>query len=483
MRVISSVADLESSYDLVIVGAGPAGMAAATTGSELGLSTLLIDENSGPGGQIYRAIATTTLRTRSLLGEDFWRGAVLLEELDRSDACYAPLSTVWLAGRADGSDLLEVGVSLAGRAQMVFAKQLVFATGAMERPFPIPGWTLPGVMTAGAAQIALKSGSLVPSGRTVIAGCGPLLYLLAVQLNAAGGQVDTFLDTAALHNRRPALRELPDFLASPYLLKGMKLLLKARRGLRIVRGVTSLSAEGDGRLSSVSYASGNGETVHVSADTLLLHQGVVPNVNLSNAAGCRHEWDDVQLAWRPQVDAWFSSTVRGIAIAGDSAGIAGADSAPLRGRLAVIGAAHRLGRCDDENRDQLAAPVQAALKRVERGRRFLDVLYRPARAFRIPTQESTVVCRCEEVTAGRIRQAVTLGALGPNQLKTFLRCGMGPCQGRMCGLTVTEMIADVRGITPPQVGYYRLRPPVKPITVAELATLPKTESAERAVAR
>lgn len=483
MRAFSDVTELQSRYDLVIVGAGPAGMTAAATGCQLGLSTLLLDENSGPGGQIYRAIGTTTLRARALLGEDFWRGAVLLEELDRSTVDYAPLTTVWYAARAEGSDLFEIGISLGGRTRMIRARQLVLATGAMERPVPIPGWTLPGVMTAGAAQIALKSGSLVPSGRTVIAGCGPLLYLLVAQLHAAGARVDTLLDTAPLDNQWSALRDLPDFLLSPYLLKGMKLLRTVRRALRIVRGVTSLRADGKDRLSSVSYTSSTGEAFDIPADTLLLHQGVVPNVNLSSAAGCRHEWDDVQLAWRPQVDEWLSSTVSGIAIAGDGAGIAGAESAQLRGRLAVIGAAHRLGQLDNERRDRLAAPVLAALKQAERGRRFLDVLYRPARVFRVPTQENIIVCRCEEVTAGRIREAMTLGTPGPNQLKTFLRCGMGPCQGRMCGLTVTEMIADARGVAPQQVGYYRLRPPVKPITLAELATLPKTESAERAVAR
>jgi bacterioferritin-associated ferredoxin len=93
------------------------------------------------------------------------------------------------------------------------------------------------------------------------------------------------------------------------------------------------------------------------------------------------------------------------------------------------------------------------------------------------------VCRCEEVTAGQIRETVALGVVGPNQMKSFLRCGMGPCQGRLCGLTVTEMIADARGVPPQEVGYYRLRPPVKPVTLAELAALPKTEAATRAVVR
>jgi len=116
------------------------------------------------------------------------------------------------------------------------------------------------------------------------------------------------------------------------------------------------------------------------------------------------------------------------------------------------------------------------------GRAFLDMLYQPAPQFRRPVGD-TIVCRCEEVTAKQIRDTADLGCEGPNQMKAFLRCGMGPCQGRLCGLTVTELIAEQRKSTPAEVGYYRLRPPVKPITLAELASLPISESERKAVER
>jgi bacterioferritin-associated ferredoxin len=126
--------------------------------------------------------------------------------------------------------------------------------------------------------------------------------------------------------------------------------------------------------------------------------------------------------------------------------------------------------------------ARAALTREERGRRFLDLLYKPAPQFRVPSGD-TIVCRCEEVTAQQIVDTVALGCSGPNQMKSFLRSGMGPCQGRLCGLTVTELMAQARGVSPQEIGYYRLRPPVKPITLAELAHLPKTEAAVKAVVR
>jgi bacterioferritin-associated ferredoxin len=172
----------------------------------------------------------------------------------------------------------------------------------------------------------------------------------------------------------------------------------------------------------------------------------------------------------------------GLTVVGDGAGIAGAEAAAERGRIAALGAAQRLGRIETALRDRDAATARATLLRFERGRRFLDTLYRPAKSFRIP-QGDTLVCRCEEVTAGRIRATVPLGASGPNQMKSFLRCGMGPCQGRLCGLTVAAVIADERGISPQEVGYFRLRPPVKPIALGELAAMPRTDASEKAVVR
>jgi NADPH-dependent 2,4-dienoyl-CoA reductase/sulfur reductase-like enzyme len=470
-------AGLRDSYDLVVVGAGPAGLVAATLAAGLGADTLLLDEQPAPGGQIYRAITETPLCEHATLGTDYWRGAGLVDAFRRSSAQYAAGATVWSVSRDR-----EIGVSISGAARLVRAKQVILATGALERPFPIPGWTLPGVMTAGAAQILLKSSGLVARGRVVLAGTGPLLWLLAQQYLCAGGQIAALLDTTPASNRTAALPHLPGFLASPYLRKGIALLATIRRQVKIVRHVSELRAEGAAALTEIAYRVADGEEQRMAADLLLLHQGVAPNINLASAAGCQHVWNDRQLCWAPVVDEFGASSIAGVTIAGDGAGIAGAEAAQHRGRLAALDAACRLGRIDEARRGREAEPHRSALRRAERGRVFLDLLYRPADAFRIPRGD-TMVCRCEEVTARQIVDAVALGCSGPNQMKSFLRCGMGPCQGRLCGLTVTELIAASRGVAPEAVGYYRLRPPVKPITLQELASLPKSEAAIRAVLR
>jgi NADPH-dependent 2,4-dienoyl-CoA reductase/sulfur reductase-like enzyme len=474
---VTQLDHLKPNYDVAVIGAGPAGLAAGALAGRAGLATIVLDENPGPGGQVYRSITSTPLRGPRVLGADYWRGLELVRELDSSVAQLVSGVVVWSVSRD-----LEIGISLAGSARMLSAGRIILATGALERPFPIPGWTLPGVMTAGGGQTLLKSSGLTPQGRVVLAGSGPLLWLFAAQLLNAGGRIDAILDTTPRRNVLRALPYLPGFLLSPYLAKGLSLLSQVRRKVRIVRGVTRLAAIGDDKVREVVFVAGGRET-RLPVDHLFLHQGVVPNVNLAMSLGIEHRWDPLQLCWTPVLDDFGATSIPGISIAGDGAGIGGAWVAEERGRLAALQAVDALGggtaRADLRNEQQ----IRQTLRRGEIGRAFLDTLYQPASQFRIPEDDSTIVCRCEEVTAGQIRDTVKLGCEGPNQMKSFLRCGMGPCQGRLCGLTVTELIAAARRASPETIGYYRLRPPVKPIALAELANLPQTDAAAAAVFR
>ncbi len=467
-----AAADLAPSYELVVIGGGPAGLAAAALAARAGVSTVLFDENPGVGGQIYRAITSTPVKNRAILGEDYWDGAALAEEAKASGALIVSGATVWSLDRQR-----LVGVSIGGKARVIEAGRVIIATGSQERPFPIPGWTLPGVMTAGAAQTALKAQGLIVGGRTVLAGGGPLLWLLAAQTLRAGGTIDAILDTTPRRNWLQAAVHLPDFALSPYFAKGLALLREVRAKVPVHR-VDAIEAVGTDRVREVVF-SGPGGTRRLPVDLLLLHQGVVPNVNLANAAGVVHVWNDRQLCFVPVLDADFGSSVPGIAVAGDGAGIAGGTAAVERGRIAAIAAVRAL-KPDSVVPDTQA--IRQRLQREEMGRAFLDCLNRPADAFRIP-EGDTIACRCEEVTAKQVRETAQMGCEGPNQMKAFLRCGMGPCQGRLCGLTVTELIAAERKTTHDEVGYYRLRPPVKPITLAELASLPISEAERKAVER
>ncbi len=449
--------------DLAIVGAGPAGMAAATLAAELGLETVLIDEQDGPGGQIYRGIerASAERNDPSPLGRDYLAGRPLAAALGASGVDYRAATTLW---HIDPEGTLWLAAQ--NRSDTIAARRILLATGAIERPVPIPGWTLPGVMTAGAAQILLKTADLVPEGRAVLAGQGPLLYLAALQLARAGEPPLALLETTSPGNYVAGMRHLGSLWAGcRAAAKGLALIAGVRRaGIPIRRGVRGLRAVGRTRFERVVWDGGA-----LDAEHLLLHEGVIPNTQIGLALQLVHEWDAAQLCWQPKIDEWGRTSLPNIAVAGDGGGIFGAEAAVLSGRLAALDAAAALGRLDDAERARHARPIRAALARDREIRPFLDALYRPSPSVLVPPDDDTIACRCEEVSVGRIRRAVQLGAPGPNQLKAFTRCGMGPCQGRICGPIVSAVIAEARGVPIAEVGTYRPRAPYKPITVGALA--------------
>ncbi|MEQ6889718.1 NAD(P)/FAD-dependent oxidoreductase [Halomonas sp. CS7] len=455
-------------YDLIIIGAGPAGMAAAAEAGQRGLRCALLDEQEEAGGQIYRAIGRTPLANEAILGEDYYHGRALLEAVEQAGVDFRPGTTVWGV-----EDDLSLYVSRRGVSQRLRTRRLLVATGAQERPVPFPGWTLPGVMTGGAAQILLKSSAMAPPGPIVLAGSGPLLLLIAAQLARAGVTVEALLDTTPRSNWRRAARHLAGALRNPRLLaKGLGLLREIRRaGIPHLKGVESLEAQcGDGeRLTQVRYRQA-GQWHETPCQTLLVHQGVVPNVQLTRALELEHDWDEAQQCWRPRLDAWGETSRSGIFVAGDSGGIAGAMAAEQSGRLSALAIAEQLDYIAASARDRLASPLRQRLAPQLAIRPFLDVLYQPARRFLVP-EDDTIVCRCEEVTAGELRRIADAGCRGPNQAKAFCRAGMGPCQGRLCGLTVSQVIADQCGEPVDAVGYYHIRPPIKPLSLGELASL------------
>jgi len=458
----------DRSYDLVIVGAGPAGMAAAVQACDLGLSVVLLDEQPRSGGQIYRNVGRQRLQNKNILGSDYQAGLGLLEQFRKSGCTVISNATVWQI-----SDDKQVFYSVAGKSSAVTGGRVLLATGAQERPMPIPGWTLPGVMTAGAAQILLKSPGIAAEG-AVFAGCGPLLYLIAWQYIQAGVKVKAVLDTTESGNYGKAVAQWRSALAGyRYLLKGIKLIAGIRQaGVPIVRGVTELEAVADtnGNLGEVHYRTKEGMQ-SLTTEHLFLHQGVIPQVNLAMASGCEVEWHQRQLCWQPKTGDWGESSRERIYIAGDAIGIGGAVAAALRGKLAALDVAAVTGRINRQKRDALAEPVKSELKRELGFRPFLEVLYRPADQFRLPRRDDAIVCRCEEISLADIRSAAEKGCMGPNQLKSFTRCGMGPCQGRQCGNTVSELMGQISGVGVESAGYYRLRAPVKPLNMSELASL------------
>ncbi len=460
---LAEASALRGTYDLIVVGAGPSGMNAAITASQHGLSVLVVDRGHAEGGQIYRNIAMASEARVQLLGPDYAKGAALVSAFRRAGCDYLPEASVWFL---DKTPL--VGLSAGGISWVIGCRHVILATGAMERPVPIEGWTLPGVMTAGAAQILLKASGIVAKGRVVIAGSGPLLWLVASQYVKAGVPPALVVDTTPRKNLLRALSSLPDFLRSGLAAKGAALIASVCKSTEVVHGAQLRGiAEKDNR-RVLCYRKG-GRDAEAEFDHLFLHHGLTPDVNLPSSAGVRLEWDGERAAFESQCDEWGVTNIETISLAGDGAAIAGADSAWHDGAIAALEACRRLGQIDAARRDELARVHRRGQRVAAQGRRFLERLYRPQSTIR-RGEGNPVLCRCEEITAGQLRDALErLPIEGPNQWKAFSRCGMGPCQGRQCGLAVSETIAVHLNRTMDSVGYYRLRPPVFPVSLAELA--------------
>ena len=366
--------------DVVVIGAGPAGLAAATRAAIQGLSVVLLDEQAAVGGQIYRAIERSDANRRAMLGEDYAAGAVLARAFAASGAGYEPHASVWQVTREKNVHYLKNG-----KVASFAAKRIVLATGAVERPFPIPGWTLPGVLTAGAAQILLKSAGQVPGDPPVLVGCGPLLYLLGWQYLQAGIPIRALVDTTRHKDRWRAKRHILAALRSwPALGKGLRMLRELRNsGVPIFEAADTLGIEGRIDPSGYEHAAAlhfsvNGKAHRIDANVILLHQGVVPDTQFTHALRVRHRWDDAQLCFTPVTNAWGETDASGIFVAGDGAGIGGAQAAILGGEKVAWEIATQLGAAESTSRDSRLDELQRALTRTLRIRPFLRPLPLPS---------------------------------------------------------------------------------------------------------
>lgn len=459
---------MKEKYDAIVIGAGPAGLACSAEMAARGLEVALLDEQANPGGQIYRNITKASPKQHAVLGEDYSSGMELIKVFKEAPVEYFPQTRVWQAEPTG-----DVFFSRNGGSRKVSADYLVLSTGAMERPVPFPGWTLPGVMTCGGMSNLFKDSSLSPIEPVVLAGSGPLLWLVAEHLFALEAPVAAILDTTPQMQVFPALKHMPRALKRfGFLLKGVKMIADVqitamKRKVPIHRGVKNLRAEGGDRLERVRATRGKKE-LSFEAATLLVSEGIIPNTSLLRQVGCVHTWDPIQRFWYPDTTIDGRSNLPAVFVAGDGNFVHGAKAAEFKGRLTALTIAHEMHRVSRTEYTELSAPVHKQLERELFPRPFIDAMYAPRQdLYRVA--EDTIVCRCEGVTAGRIQSLVEEGYVDHNEIKAMIRCGMGPCQGRMCSSAVFEIIAGNTNIPPREIRQHRLRPPIKPVSLGELA--------------
>ncbi len=445
--------------DLLILGGGAGGLSAAIAARRCGLSVILVEERPKLGGQYYKQTALDAPALDAQQSE----GAALAARTEASGATILSGAELW---GAFGMDRLAI---FDGRRTRLLAPgAVIVASGAYERPHPVPGWTTPGVMTTGAAQTLWRSHRVLPGRRVLVAGNGPLNLQVAYELAAGGAEIIAIAE-AAPHPRARWREAIAMAAADPKLAaKGLGYLAAlARRGVPPRYGAVLTRIERAGAALRATLRDPSGERA-LEADAVLLGYGFLPSHEVPRALGADCSFDAARGQLTVTRDEDAMTTVPGLYAVGDCAGLGGAPAAREEGMIAAIAAARRLGRGPDAATE---AELAAARRRLMGHRRFQAALWRlfaAPRAGLSLADADTVVCRCEEVTRGEIDAVLADGGPSIGEVKRRTRCGMGRCQGRYCAPLLAEHLAEAQGRPLDGFSLFAPRAPVKPITIADI---------------
>jgi thioredoxin reductase/bacterioferritin-associated ferredoxin len=461
---------------LIVIGSGPGGMAAAIEAARVGVKTLILDENPKPGGRIYWQFNEGfKIKDEKVLGPDYPRGIELLNEVEKHSANIEYLDNAVVLGFFDN----RVFIYQRGDEGLTLRyDKLVVATGAYDRPVAFPGWTLPGVFTAGGAQTLVKMQRVLPGKKVLFAGTGPLQLVVANQVIAAGGDVVAVLEAGDIEQWFKLVKGF--WRNWDYLKDGWNYLKGIRKaGVELMRKHLIVEVRGDDCVEEALIAEVDdewrpkkGALRSLKVDAVCIGYGLIPSVEITRQIGCKQNYEPKVGGWIPVRGKNMETSVPGVYAVGDGAGVAGSAVANLEGRIAGIAAASSLGSIGAKEVEKRLKPFRDKLERITRLREVLDEISMPRPGLYELATDSTVICRCEEITLGEIKQIVRDGVEDINEIKRLTRMGMGRCQGRMCAPLVQEVIARMIGIPPAEVGYLNQRPPVKPVPLAVLASLP-----------
>jgi len=459
--------------ELVILGSGPAGLAAAIEAAKAGARVTVLDENARPGGQIYRQFNSGfSVTAPDVLGHDYQRGQELLAEFGSiaHRVEYMDDTLVWAISPEN-----ELAFLCRGQSRSVRYRQLVIAVGAYDRPVPFPGWTLPGVFTAGGAQRLVKTQRVLPGEKILLAGTGPLQLAVANQIVDAGGKVEAIVEAGNIDKwmslARSAWGQWTLIADAWRYWSGIR-----KAGIPLWREHILLEARGDGRVEEAVVARVDqhwrpvpGTARTLAVDAVSVGYGFVSSVELTRLAGCAHRYDPLLGGWVPVRGETMDTTVANVYAAGDCAGVAGSFVAIEEGRIAGLAAAQALGCLSADEAKRRMEPSRERLAGLTRLRGVLDEISVPRPGLYELATDDTIVCRCEEITLGEIKAALEADVSNMNEVKRMTRMGMGSCQGRMCAPALQEIIARERGLSPADIEPLSPRPPIRPVPITALA--------------
>jgi len=469
--------------EFAIIGGGPGGIAAAIVAARAGVKVTLLDENERLGGQIYRQFENGFKVTDSkVLGRDHEKGLELLSQFSSmSDKIrYLNNATVWGIFKSH-----TLAFARNGTSSSLSFKNLLVATGAYDRPVPFPGWTLPGVFTAGGAQRLVKTERVLPGEKFLLAGTGPLQLVLAHQILNAGGKIEAILEAGNISKNW--LQMLTGIWGNwDYLKEGWRYLRHIQKaGVPLLRNHIILAVHGDGQVEEAVIAKVDKNwrprldtALNMKVDTVCLGYGLVSSTELTMLAECEHKYEPCLGGYIPVRSESMETTVPGIYAVGDGAGVAGSKVAIEEGCIAGVSIARSLDHISDADASMRIKLFKKRLNKFNRLRRVLDEMSMPGKGLYELAKDDTVLCRCEEITLKEIKEAMAVGTIQAKyfkDLKRMTRVGMGPCEGRMCGPALIEIMRHQPNASPEGPGYLLPRPSIKPIALGVLAASKQEE--------
>lgn len=432
--------------EVLVLGGGAGGLTAAAVAAEAGAEVVLVDERPNPGGQFYKQPA----------GDPLWDDAQFAGGRKLIARAHAA-GVRFVAGTAWSAALpLQVEVFGEQGARSFRPRRLVVATGAFERPLPVPGWTLPGVMTVGAAQTLLRSYGVIAGRRVLVAGNGPLNLQVAGELRRAGAEVVAAAEAAP----RPGIGALGRLAAmaatAPGLTaRGAGYLARNRAATRWGASLVEVAAAGEGLCARLD----DGSVWEV--DVVAMGYGFLPANEILRLLGCRHRYDPVRGHLVTERDGQCRTTVPNVLAVGDCCGLGGAHAAEVEG---VIAGSTVVERSPDPQ-------AQRALARHRRFQAALWAMFAAPWAGLASADPATPVCRCEEVELATVEAAVSGGATSLGAIKRATRAGMGRCQGRYCGPLLAGLLHERTGRALDELAFFAPRPPVRPVPLGAIATV------------
>lgn len=471
--------DTSQTYDVVIVGSGFSGVVAAGILAEHGLNILMVDENLHVGGQLLRKIPGH-LGDIPNASPDYVKrtGFAFVQNVKQKKITI--MNRTCVIGIYPGNRLMME--SQRKEILDVTAGVLLFATGARERYIPFKGWTLPGVYSTGMVQVMMKSSGIIPAKKILVGGSGLFLFSVAYECLKNNAKVLAVLEQTPMLEK---IKLLPQLIHQwPKVAEGGKYLSKLffsgvsthyRRKIIEARGNGILQEVITGKVDRRGTLIPGTEKIY-KTEALAVGYGFVPNIEAPQLAGCKLHFDSDLGGWIVDVNEQLETSVENILAAGEITGVGGGLKSMDEGKMAALTILNKFRKIDEQDYHQRMMALTKKRNHHLGFARCFNSLYRPAPETLLDIPDDTIVCRCEDITIGEIKKGIANGYDNPMALKSGMRLSMGNCQGRTCGPLVYDIVHAVTGRHPEKSGPFKVRPPLKPVSIEALAKFDNTTS-------